>query len=76
MEPGTADHRHETLRRQLVGLLPRMRRFARSLAGDPSRADDLLQAACERALGRLDQVQEGTRIESWLYRIIYTQWVD
>jgi len=66
----------DTLRYQMVGLLPRLRRFARSLAKDPDKADDLVQAACERALGRLDQLREGTRLDSWLYRIIYTQWID
>jgi RNA polymerase sigma-70 factor, ECF subfamily len=76
MDPETPDIHHESLRRQMVNLLPRLRRFARSLAKDTSRADDLVQAACERALGRLGQIQEGTRLDSWLYRIIYTQWVD
>lgn len=66
----------DALRYQMVGLLPRLRRFARSLAKDPDRADDLVQAACERALNRLGQVQEGKRLDSWLYRIIYTQWID
>jgi len=53
-----------------------LRRFARSLSRDPDRADDLVQAACQRALERLDQVREGTRLDSWLYRIIYTRWID
>jgi RNA polymerase sigma-70 factor (ECF subfamily) len=60
----------------MVGLLPRLRRFARGLARDPYRADDLVQAACERALNRLNQVREGSRLDSWLYRIIYTRWID
>ena len=68
--------REETLRQEIVGLLPRLRRFARSLAKDPDKADDLVQAACERALERLTQVREGTRFDSWLYRIIYTRWID
>ena len=66
----------EMLRNQIVGLLPSLRGFARSLARDSDKADDLVQAACERALDRLDQVHEGTRLDSWLYRIIYTQWID
>jgi RNA polymerase sigma-70 factor (ECF subfamily) len=66
----------DTLRYQMVGLLPRLRSFARSLTKDPDRADDLVQAACERALERLDQLAEGTRLDSWLYRIIYTRWID
>ena len=68
--------REEALRQEIVSFLPRLRRFARSLARDPDRADDLVQAACQRALERLDQVREGTRIDSWLYRILYTRWID
>ena len=60
----------------MVELLPRLRRFARSLAGDPDRADDLVQQACERALNRFHQLRKGTRMDSWLYRIIYTRWID
>lgn len=66
----------EILRNQMVDLLPRLRRFALTLAKDSDRADDLVQASCERALTRLDQVRRGTRLDSWLYRIIYTQWID
>jgi len=66
----------EALRREIVSFLPRLRRFAGGLARDPDIADDLVQAACERALGRLDQVRPGTRLDSWLYRIIYTRWID
>ena len=68
--------REETLRDQIVGLLPRLRRFGLSLTKDLDRADDLVQGACERALTRLDQLREGTRLNSWLYRIMYTQWID
>ena len=53
-----------------------MRRFARGLARDPDRADDLVQESCERALERLDQFREGTRLDSWIYRIMYTRWID
>ena len=68
--------REEALRQEIVNFLPRLRRFARSLARDPDRADDLVQAGCQRALERLGQVREGTRLDSWLYRIIYTRWID
>lgn len=68
--------REEALRQEIVSFLPRLRRFARSLARDPDRADDLVQAACQRALERLGQVREGTRLDSWLYRIVYTRWID
>lgn len=71
-----ARQRKEKLRQEIVALLPRLRRFARGLAGDPDKGDDLVQAACERALKRLEQVRDGSRLDSWLYRIIYTQWID
>jgi len=71
-----AQIRDEMLRNQMVGLLPRLRRFAIILARDTDRADDLVQGACERALTRLDQLRQGARLDSWLYRIVYTQWID
>ena len=61
---------------ELVALLPRLRRFARGLAGAPDQADDLVQSACERALARIDQYQPGTRLDSWLYRIAQNLWID
>ena len=62
--------------RELLTLLPRLRRFARSLARNAADADDLCQAALERALKARDQWQEGTRLDAWMYRIIRTRWID
>lgn len=61
---------------QLVAVLPRLRRFARGLTGSVVDADDLVQAACERALTREHQFQEGTRFDSWMFRIVQTIWID
>jgi RNA polymerase sigma-70 factor (ECF subfamily) len=61
---------------QLIAVLPRLRRFARGLAGSATEADDLVQAACERALARQHQFQEGTRFDSWMFRIVQTIWID
>jgi RNA polymerase sigma-70 factor, ECF subfamily len=61
---------------QLVAVLPRLRRFARGLTGSSIEADDLVQAACERALARRHQFQEGTRFDSWMFRIVQTIWID
>lgn len=61
---------------QLVAVLPRLRRFARGLTGSGVEADDLVQAACERALARRHQFQEGTRFDSWMFRIVQTIWID
>lgn len=61
---------------QLIAMLPRLRRFARGLAGSIVEADDLVQAASERALARRHQFQEGTRFDSWMFRIVQTIWID
>ncbi len=61
---------------ELVALLPRLRRFAVGLTGSRDEADELVQGACERALSRLHQWQPGTRLDSWLYRITQSMWID
>ncbi|MGH6933202.1 MAG: RNA polymerase sigma factor [Dongiaceae bacterium] len=66
----------DNIRVQLVALLPRLRRFAYGLTGSLDEGDDVVQSACERALTRLDQFQVGTRLDSWMYRIVQTVWID
>lgn len=65
-----------SLQQELISLLPRFRRFARGLTGNDSDADDLVQSAIEKALNRLDSWTDGTRLDSWIYRIIQTTWID
>jgi RNA polymerase sigma factor (sigma-70 family) len=62
--------------RQLVDLLPRLRRFALVLARTTDAADDLVQSALERALGRLDQWEPGTRLDRWMFQIMKTVWLN
>lgn len=64
------------VRLEMVKLLPRLRRFAYAQTGSLEDADELVQAACERALSRLDQFTPGTRLDSWMFRIIQTTWID
>ena len=66
----------EELRGSLVALQPRLRRFAYGLAGSLDEADDLVQAGYERALTRLHQWKPGTRLDSWMYRIVQSIWVN
>ncbi|MES2684372.1 MAG: RNA polymerase sigma factor [Pseudomonadota bacterium] len=63
-------------RDQLITLLPRLKRFALGLTVDATEADDLVQAACERALARQAQWQPGTRLDSWLFKITQNLWID
>jgi len=50
---------NEDLGEQIVQLLPRLRRFARSLANSVQDADDLVQLAIERALQALREFEIG-----------------
>jgi RNA polymerase sigma-70 factor, ECF subfamily len=60
----------------MILLLPRLRRFARALAGTSADADDLVQATCERALRSLGQWTQGTRLDSWMFRIMRNHHID
>ncbi|HXH54027.1 MAG TPA: RNA polymerase sigma factor [Sphingomicrobium sp.] len=60
----------------LTALLPRLRRFAHTLSRNSADADDLTQMTIERALRSKDQWQPGTRLDSWLYKIMRNLWVD
>ena len=66
----------DLLQSRILELLPKLRRFARSLTRNPHDADDLLQRALERALTHLEQWQADTRLDSWLYTIIKHAWID
>ncbi|NWG53383.1 MAG: RNA polymerase sigma factor [Hydrogenophilaceae bacterium] len=63
-------------REAIAALLPRLRRFARSLAGDQADADDLVQVAIERALRNIDRYARGTRLDSWMFRVLKNAWID
>lgn len=62
--------------REIVALLPRLRRFAAGLCGSVQEGDDIVQAACLRALERHHQWEPGTRLDSWMFRIIRNLWLD
>ena len=67
---------HSNVRHEMVALLPRLRRFACGLTGSIDDADEVVQAACERALTRLDQFTPGTRLDSWMFQIIRSIWFN
>jgi RNA polymerase sigma-70 factor (ECF subfamily) len=61
---------------QLVAFLPNLRRFAISLCSSRDVADELVQAACERALAGADSFEPGTRFDAWMFRILRNLWID
>jgi len=66
----------DRLEREIVDLLPRLRRLARVLARDIADADDLVQLTVERALLRRGQWRPGTQLHSWMFRIMKNAWID
>lgn len=60
----------------IAALVPRLRRFARSITFHREDADDLVQIAVERALTHGEQWQPGTRLDSWMFRIVKNAWID
>ena len=64
------------LDRDIVELLPRLRRLARALTRDLADADDLAQVTVERALLHRGQWRPGTRLDSWIFRIMKNAWID
>jgi RNA polymerase sigma-70 factor (ECF subfamily) len=61
---------------ELVGLLPRLRRFALVLCRSQPLADDLVQGACERALANASSWTPGTKFDAWMFRILRNYWID
>lgn len=56
--------------------IPRLRRYARVLARDPTAADDLVQECLVRALSRVHLWQEGSNLRAWLFTILHNQHVN
>ena len=63
-------------RRDLIEHLPRLRRYARALTGDRSRADDLVQDTLARALAKLDLWQPGSDLRAWLFTLMHNLFVN
>jgi RNA polymerase sigma-70 factor (ECF subfamily) len=61
---------------RLVELIPRLRRYARALAGDRSSADDLVQDTLERAWAKLHLYRRGTDLRAWLFTVMHNVHVN
>lgn len=66
----------EEIGERIVELLPRLRRFARSLSRNQHDADDLVQSAVERAWRNLAQLKPGVPLHSWMFGIMKNAWLD
>ena len=55
----------------LEAQIPPLRRYARALVRDASRADDLIQDTLARALAKQHLWQEGTNLRAWLFTLMH-----
>ncbi len=62
--------------RDLVEVIPRLRRYALSLTRSASSADDLVQDVLERALHKKHLFVKDTNLRAWLFTILHNQYVD
>lgn len=58
------------IRRDLVTLLPKLRRFALALSGNAATADGLVEDVCARAIQKSHLWKGEGRLESWLFSLI------
>src|SRR6266536_195251 len=62
--------------RLLEAEIPRLRRYARALTRDVTRADDLVQSCLTRAIAKQHLWQPGTDLRAWLFTILHNQNVN
>lgn len=56
--------------------IPRLRRYARALTRDRSRADDLVQDTIERALAKYHLWRPGSDLRAWMFTIMHNVYVN
>lgn len=61
---------------RIVELIPRLRRYARALAGDRARADDLVQDTLERAWNKFHLWRPGSDLRAWLFTVMHNVYVN
>lgn len=61
---------------ELVAAIPRLRRYARVLTGESSRADDLVQETLARAWEKRRLWAAGTDLRAWLFTIMHNVFVN
>jgi RNA polymerase sigma-70 factor (ECF subfamily) len=74
MTPSTADA--ALPHPELVAAIPRLRRYARVLTGDSTRADDLVQDTLARAWEKRRLWQAGTDLRAWLFTVMHNVHVN
>ena len=61
---------------ELLAAIPRLRRYARVLTGDATRADDLVQETLARGWEKRRLWAAGTDLRAWLFTIMHNVFVN
>ena len=61
---------------ELLAAIPRLRRYARVLTGETTRADDLVQETLARAWEKRRLWAAGTDLRAWLFTIMHNVFVN
>jgi RNA polymerase sigma-70 factor (ECF subfamily) len=72
-DKSASDGNDFSFRDELVGLIPHLRAFARSLCKDPTAADDLAQEALAKAWKARESFEPGTSLKAWTFMILRNQ---
>ena len=60
----------------MIAQLPALRRYALGLTGNTAAADDLMQDCVERALRRIETLEDDQRVAAWLRSILFNLFID
>ena len=60
----------------IVACIPSLRRYARGLVSDATRADDLVQDTLERAWSRFALWQKRGEVRAWMFGIMHNHFID
>jgi RNA polymerase sigma-70 factor (ECF subfamily) len=66
----------DVFRQQLLAVIPRLRRYARSLVFETATADDLVQSTLERALAHWHQFDQRRDLLVWVLSIAHNAHLD
>ena len=69
----SAQSSDDDFKRDLTGLIPHMRAFARSLCGDATQGDDLAQEGLLKAWQSRASFTPGTNLKAWTFMIVRNQ---
>jgi RNA polymerase sigma-70 factor, ECF subfamily len=69
-DAATTDSSVRAVKLAIVGMMPQLRVFARSLTRNPATADDLVQDTIVKSLTSIGRFRVGSNLRAWLFTIL------